>query len=657
MTKAKNSDQVSVVSDQTPVQVQPILLERLNESRNNPRKTMDEAGLQELAASIREHGVNVPLLIRAIDMGDAVGLNPQYEIVCGHRRADAATMAGLLDVPCIVRALDDQAAAELALIDNLQRVDVPAMEEAEAFGALYARLGSIPAVAAKVGKDQAYVAKSLKLLTLTPWSQDALRGKLITIDHARLLARLAEAEQNEALKWCLDTQAGSKKPVEGVIKGRLKRKYPAAAKAKAQAQAAANGEEFDGEGLDDDFDDDADEETGRRSVWNREWECESVQRLKEHIECESGEPLDRAPWPMEEDWLLPDAGSCLDCPKNTKVNAPLFGDLDMGVAVCTDGACFKAKIEGFVLHSIDTSNKTLDGQGAPKPVLRVSWKLTSTAPRQLKNGGGVNPAQTFKDGQWIEATKKCEHARAAVTVDWGDMNNRGHMGSDGKLRKPGEPVLACIEPVCKVHAKAYIKAAKSSGNQREKPETEEDRKAREAKRALFERVEPLIRSKVMLAILGKLDAAKAIHMVADNSDRAPKWRKHILASFPKLSGNELEAFTAFCCEFSNGMHVNNWQMAQAGGVSADRKNLWKLAAELGVKADEVAAKYFHDEYADSSSLASLAPAGVALYPKGVKWPQANKSASKPVAKTAVKKATKKAAKKTAVKKAAKKGGR
>ncbi len=324
-------------------------------------------------------------------------------------------------------------AAEIALIDNLQRVDVPPLEEAEAFGELLERLLTIPAVAAKVGKEQSYVAKRLKLLSLTTWSREALREKLITIDHAMLLARVAEAEQNEALKWCLDPQAGKKTPVYDIVKDRVKRKNPSAAKAAAAIDGESD-EDVDGDD-DPDFDDEPDE-TGRRAVWNRAWECESVQRLKEHIESSSGEVLDRAPWPMEEDWLVADAGSCLDCPKNTKANTPLFGDLDMGVAVCTDGACFKAKTEAFVqIQSGDAAKAAaakaqIPGKGPGDfEILRASWKATSTVPRQLKDGGGANPAQLFKSGQWIEAKKTCEQARAAVTVDWDDANS---------LRKPGE---------------------------------------------------------------------------------------------------------------------------------------------------------------------------------------------------------------------------
>jgi ParB/RepB/Spo0J family partition protein len=499
MMAAKKSVQPTVVSEQPlPTELRDIAIEELVASPNNPRRTM--VGLEELEASIRESGITVPLLVRPVrsvtvtfadgsseqtpyqsrekcselllrEGGVEKSVDDCYEIVAGHRRREAAMTIGLSVLPCIVRELTDEEAAEIAFVDNAQRVGVDPVEEAEALGKLLERLLTIAAVALKVGKEQSYVAKRLKLLSLTTWSREALRKKLITIDHAMLLARLAEAEQNEALKWCLDPQAGKKTAVFDVVKDRIKRKNPAAAKAAIAADS--NGEEDADEG--DDFEDD-DELDGvrRRPAWSHVWECESVQRLKEHIECSSGEVLDRAPWPMEEDWLLPDAGSCLDCEKNTKVNTPLFGDLDTGVAVCTDGACFKAKTGGFVLHGIETVKKTAGAVG----VLRVSWKSTSTAPRLVHSDPGKNIApdiplqtQVFKDGQWVETKKKCEHARTAVTVDWGDANNRGYMGGGETLRKPGEILQVCVMPKCKVHTKAYEKTAsavKGEKNEAEK---------------------------------------------------------------------------------------------------------------------------------------------------------------------------------------------
>lgn len=467
-------------------ELKTIPLEQLEPSRKNPRRTMNVADLWELAASIREHGIQVPLLVRPTVWSDAGA--QEYEIVAGHRRCEAATLAGLDEVPCIVREMSDEEAAEIALIDNLQRVDVPALEEAEALGELLELHGSVQAVAAKVGKEQAYVAKSLKLRALTDQSRTALTEGLITVDHARLLARLAEAEQNAALKWCLDTQAGVKVSVDDVIAHRLNRRNAAV-----------------------DEGDDEDGEASRRPRWRREWEPQSAQRLKEHIECESGVPLDRAPWPMEEDWLLPDVGSCLDCEKNTKANVPLFGDLDMGVAVCTDGGCFKAKTVAFVQIRLNY---------APF-ALKVSWKSTSTAPRQEKDGSGPSLTQTFKAGQWIEATKRCETSRVAVTVDWSDANNRGHMGVGGELRKPGEILQACIEPKCKVHAKAYEKVARSRGGgagaERESWEDREKREAAELE--AFAKEEGPVRRALYDAIAAKLssDQLKRL-LLEDNPD-------------------------------------------------------------------------------------------------------------------------------------------
>ena len=285
-------------------------------STTNPRRHFDEAGLTELGASIAESGIQVPLLVRPL--GNAVNTKPTYELVAGERRLRAATKLGLDQVPCLVREMTDEEATEAQIVENLQRLDVQPLEEAEAFDELRNRLGSIAAVSAKVGKEQSYIAKCLRLLSLTLHSRDAMRGRLITIDHALLLARLADAEQNAALKWTLDRNAGSKTTVEKVVKERLA----------AQAE---------------------DEKDKRQHHMHWRWECESVQKLKSHIESGSGVKLSRAPWDTNsDDCLLPDVVGCSECDKNTKANSPLFGDLDIDGATCTDGACFQAKTAGFV---------------------------------------------------------------------------------------------------------------------------------------------------------------------------------------------------------------------------------------------------------------------------------------------------------------------
>ena len=636
----KASEQTVANSQPVPVVYgfQDLPLDLLDASPLNPRKTFDEGALKELAASIANSGVLVPLIVRPVDLEGVI--EQRFEIVAGHRRSEAATLAGLDTVPCIVRNLTDAEARDAALVDNLQRVDVPALEEAEAFGELLRRYLTIPAVAAAVGKEQAHVAKRLKLLTLTLCSRDALREQLITIDHASLLARLAEAEQNDALKWCLDPQAGSMKPVPDVVKERLDRRRKSAAKSE---------EDFD-------------EDSGRRSH-GYQWEPPSVQQLKSHIECKSGEPLDRAPWPMAEDYLLPDAGSCLDCPKNTKANAPLFGDLDMGVAVCTDGACFKAKVSGFVqLKGRDEARAEAARKGQPPEPgafepLRVSWKSTSTAPRfetvqlcackirghNCKTGEGCRGVpklgQVFKDGQWIEAKKKCEYARTGITVDWSDANNRGYMGNREKLRKPGEIVRVCIEPKCKTHPKAYVKATAAN-----RGESEQDLKKQAADRArwqAFEQAEKHVRRALYEQIQAKIrpDTLKRNALLAmqnsfkicigngfgsENRWEREKYTQDLIA---KASGEDLDALL-FHATFGAHLVVNG---NDARAKDKGRGPIRELAKVVGVDAAAIERKLDEPQKPE----AAAKPATKAPAKKTVKTP-AKKTAAKPAKKAAKK---------------------
>ena len=412
----------------------------LNQAPWNARKSFDPASLEELAESIRQKGVLSPLIVRP--EGISQDEEAIYEIVCGHRRFAAAQRAGLGEVPCIIRDLDDHEAQEVALVDNLQRENVPAMEEAVAFSELLTRLGSIESVAARVQKQQSYLAQRLKLCSLSLAGQDALRHRLITVDHALVLARLGADEQDAALKWCLDLNAGVKISTDAVIEARVKRQHEAE---KARA------------------------EEGNSHRWRHTWEPQSVQELKDHIASESGIVLDRAPWDLDSATLIPDAAACNACPQNTKANAPLFGDLEIGEAKCTDTGCFKEKTQAFVqLRLKEAEPRAADMNG--RSTVRVSWKLSSTPPRFLKGFASLDakqeftkdtpdPKQVFKAGQWIEVKKKsCDSARAAVTVDWADGGYRG------ELRKPGEIVQVCIEPKCKAHPKEWAKPKSKAGS-------------------------------------------------------------------------------------------------------------------------------------------------------------------------------------------------
>jgi ParB/RepB/Spo0J family partition protein len=684
--------QESVVRGQglaEPGQVRNIPLEKLEANSRNPRRTMDDVGLRELAASIREHGIQVPLLVRcAGNMGSDEVSFGMFEIIAGHRRCEAATIAGLSAAPCIVRDLDDATAAEIALIDNLQRVDVPAMEEAEAFGELLEVALSIEAVAAKVGKETGYVAKSLKLLSATEPTRNALRAGLLTIDHVRLLVRVAAAEQNEALKWCLDTNAGIKKTVESVISDLIRRRNDTRAEDEPGTCRVCGCTEGDPCDLEDGpcswanaektlcSNPDCKEEDGlpdkRRSAHRHAYEAETVQRLKEHIQAHTGTPLSQAPWPMDEDHLLPDAGSCLDCPKNTRANSPLFGDMEMGVAVCTDGACFKAKTAAFIQVQGARAARIAAGIAGQPPVpgsfepLRVSWKATTVAPRMCKPGiclcknlakcqHGTGPvrSQLFKHGQWIEATAACEFATDGVTVDWSEAGYTRNSAAGDKLRKPGELLRVCIQPKCKAHPKAYEKAKAAA--QRDKPEDPAAAAKRRESEAFIDKVETEIRVKVFTSILGKLNAAAAIRIVANHDALSASNRKKIVAAFEGINGELLEALTVFTNLFHCRVRPNGYWIRE-NGIAKDREDLWELAKEVGVDANQIAAKHFHDQ-------GTIAPAADMLYPKSVKWPTDPKTkrrilgpdAKERIAEIAGAQPAKKAAKK-AVAPAAKKTG-
>jgi ParB family chromosome partitioning protein len=162
-------------------------LEAVERSARQPRKRFDEARLQELAASIREHGVVEPILVRREGV--------RYRIVAGERRWRAAQRAGLREIPALVREATEREAFLLALVENLQREDLGAVEEAEAFEVLVKEHGlTQEEVAARVGKERSTVANALRLLRLPAEVRDALREGALEMGHARALLGLEQAD-------------------------------------------------------------------------------------------------------------------------------------------------------------------------------------------------------------------------------------------------------------------------------------------------------------------------------------------------------------------------------------------------------------------------------------------------------------------------------
>jgi ParB family chromosome partitioning protein len=150
---------------------------------------MDEASLAELADSIREQGVMQPILVRPIDGG-------RYEIIAGERRWRAAQRAGLSEVPVLVKAVPDQSALALALIENIQREDLNPLEEAQGLQRLIAEFGLTHEAAAKaVGRSRSAVTNLLRLTQLAKTVQEYLLGNELEMGHARALLALPTAQQ------------------------------------------------------------------------------------------------------------------------------------------------------------------------------------------------------------------------------------------------------------------------------------------------------------------------------------------------------------------------------------------------------------------------------------------------------------------------------
>lgn len=164
-------------------------------NKEQPRKTFDEGALQELADSITQHGVLQPLLVRPLPEGG-------YQLVAGERRWRASRLAGLKEVPVVVKDLSDVETMEIAIIENLQREDLNPIEEAEGLQALIDRCGfTQDEVATSVGKSRPAIANSLRLLKLPTEVRDMTREGVISAGHARaLLAFDNEAMIYEAAK-------------------------------------------------------------------------------------------------------------------------------------------------------------------------------------------------------------------------------------------------------------------------------------------------------------------------------------------------------------------------------------------------------------------------------------------------------------------------
>jgi len=309
--------------------IQDIPLERIRESKTNPRTQFDQGKLAELADNIREHGVLQPVLVRPLPQG-AVGT---YELVAGARRYRASKLAGRESIPATVRELTDTQCLEMQLIENLQRAEVHELDEAQGYAALMQlqpETYTVETISAKVNKSQAYVYGRLRLTQLIPEAKQAFYEAKMTVAHAFEIARLQPTDQRRALQECFPHHRNA----ASILK-------------------------------------------------DKKAEAVTVRELREWIEREIHLDLTNAPFDPEDETLLPAAGACARCPKRTGNNPLLFPEVRQK-SICTDRDCYRAKVEALVHIQV----KPLEEKG--EKLLRVSqaptWQANGHAKDVLHEG-------------------------------------------------------------------------------------------------------------------------------------------------------------------------------------------------------------------------------------------------------------------------------
>ena len=309
--------------------IQDIPLERIRESKTNPRTQFDQGKLAELADNIREHGVLQPILVRPLPQG-AAGI---YELVAGARRYRASKLAGRESIPATVRELTDTQCLEMQLIENLQRAEVHELDEAQGYAALMQlqpETYTVETISAKVNKSQAYVYGRLRLTQLIPEAKQAFYEAKMTVAHAFEIARLQPTDQRRALQECFPHHRNA----ASILK-------------------------------------------------DKKAEAVTVRELREWIEREIHLDLTNAPFDPQDETLLPSAGACARCPKRTGNNPLLFPEVRLK-SICTDRDCYRTKVEALVQIRVkpleEKGEKPLRASQAP------SWQANGHAKDVLHEG-------------------------------------------------------------------------------------------------------------------------------------------------------------------------------------------------------------------------------------------------------------------------------
>jgi ParB family transcriptional regulator, chromosome partitioning protein len=511
----------------TQLVVEQIPVSQIQPSATNPRKHYDQAALEELAASIRSVGVQVPLSLRVRGIAGPNGERQEqtiYEIVGGERRWRAAQIAGLSSVPAIARVMTDAECREAQLVDNLQRADLSPMEEAECYDDLRMVGHPVEVLAAKVGKTVQYVTQRLRLLQLIPPAREAMRQGVLNLTIALLIARLEPATQEKATLYAVDPKR--------FMQGDLAKKIKSAQKHIEQD--------------------------------NGYWRCATESGMREWIAEHTLCVLKGVAWRLDDAELLPEAGACTTCPKRSGNAAMLFGDIAAGDNTCTDPECYGRKQKAAMKQALKAS------AGAVK-------LLSAESHLPLKEG-----ATALKQGQWIEAKQgSCPQVMEGITEE----GHRKMVCGDQKCKVHKHQVQ---QPLAKGQTANSWEAQNEARHAKQKIYVEAEEPIR---LAIWAAIKPKLKgAKLLRAVLhdlaaygGRADVVARLRGIAHEEYEATEpLRKAIV----KAKDAELEGWLADLAAadaLSIGAHM-------CDEVESDREDLWALGKLVGVDCDAIAKK-------------------------------------------------------------------
>ena len=202
-----NKIEEKIITETPKEEIVNVSLDDLRSNPYQPRKVFDEKALQELSSSIKEHGVFQPIIVKKSIKG--------YEIIAGERRVKASKLAGLKEIPAIVRDFTDNEMMEIALLENLQRENLSAIEEANAYKNLLTSLNlTQEQLSERIGKSRSHITNMIGLLSLPTTTQNLINQKEISMGHVRVLSKLKDENQINELTDKIITEGISVRELE-----------------------------------------------------------------------------------------------------------------------------------------------------------------------------------------------------------------------------------------------------------------------------------------------------------------------------------------------------------------------------------------------------------------------------------------------------------